>query len=292
MGWSIYHLGVPASHITGNWTVSHTGSPTMSKTSKLRITGPGWNQTVSGGFASRRVNNMESASMLPYHVFLLWAIYFLGLYGYLTYFKTHFATRKQSHIAAQLCRVTIENDIRRQPALLAATSSWLFQNGDHDAICRHIDNHKSMSSVNNNSALRNISVWCMRISISLKYFLDFSKAFDTVDHDILISKLFHYGIRGPAHKWFTSYISNRKQYVTHNIISSTMRNIACGVPLGSILGLLFFHIYINDLCKVCNFTAPILLADDTNIFCNGCDLQVVEKISTGNSKNFKMVEDE
>ena len=118
-------------------------------------------------------------------------------------------------------------------------------------------------------------------------FLDFSKAFDTVDHDILLSKLFHYGIIGPAHKWFTSYISNRKQYVTYNGTSSTMRNITCGVPQGSILGPLLFFIYINDLCKVCNFTAPILFADDTNLFCNGCYLQVMEKISTGNSKKFQ-----
>ena len=78
-------------------------------------------------------------------------------------------------------------------------------------------------------------------------FLDFSKAFDTVDHDILLSKLFHYGIRGPAHKWFTSYISNRKQYVTYNGTSSTMRNITCGVPQGSILGPLLF-IYISMTC--------------------------------------------
>ena len=76
-------------------------------------------------------------------------------------------------------------------------------------------------------------------------FLDFSKAFDTVDHDILLSKLFHYGTRGPAHKWFTSYISNRKQYVTYNGTSSTMRNITCGVPQGSILcPLLFFYTYL------------------------------------------------
>ena len=79
-------------------------------------------------------------------------------------------------------------------------------------------------------------------------FLDFSKAFDTVDHDILLSKLFHHGIRGPAHKWFTSYISNRKQYVTYNGTSSTMRNITCGVPQGSILGPLIFFLYISMTC--------------------------------------------
>ena len=109
-------------------------------------------------------------------------------------------------------------------------------------------------------------------------FLDFSKAFDTVDHGILLSKLFHYGIRSPAHKWFTNNISNRKQYVTFYGTSSTIRNITCGVPQGSILGpLLYIYIYINDLCKVCNFAAPILFADDTNLFCNGCDLQVMEQ---------------
>ena len=78
-------------------------------------------------------------------------------------------------------------------------------------------------------------------------FFDFSKAFDTVDHDILLSKLIHYGIRGRAHKWFTSYISNRKQYVTYNGTSSTMRNITCGVPQGSIMGPLLF-LYISMTC--------------------------------------------
>ena len=73
-------------------------------------------------------------------------------------------------------------------------------------------------------------------------FLDFSKAFNTVDHDILLSELFRHGIRGPAHKWLTSYISNRKQYVTYNGTSSTIRNITCSVPQGSLLGPLPFYI--------------------------------------------------
>ena len=84
-------------------------------------------------------------------------------------------------------------------------------------------------------------------------FLDFSKAFDTVDHAILLQKLSHYGIRGNALKWFTSYLSNRRQYVTYNGVVSAMKGINCRVPEGSILGPLLFLIYINGLCSMCKY---------------------------------------
>ena len=81
----------------------------------------------------------------------------------------------------------------------------------------------------------------------LGIYLDFSKAFDTVDHVILLKKLAHYGIRGTALKWFESYLNNREQYVTYNGISSSKQRIKCGIPQGSKLGPLLFFIYINDL---------------------------------------------
>ena len=95
--------------------------------------------------------------------------------------------------------------------------------------------------------------------------LDFSKAFDTINHNILLSKLYHYGIRGKALEWFRSYLSDRQQFVYLNGCKSSLKPILCGVPQGSLLGPLLFLCYINDISHSSHVLSFILFADDSSI---------------------------
>ena len=105
-------------------------------------------------------------------------------------------------------------------------------------------------------------------TFSCGVFIDLEKAFDTVNHDILLKKLHFYGVRGITNQWFKCYLSNRKQRVKLNAKTSSYLNVTCGVPQGSILGPLLFLIYINDMKNSVKHSTLHHFADDTNLLCS------------------------
>ena len=119
--------------------------------------------------------------------------------------------------------------------------------------------------------------WALDIdrgNVNAVVFLDLKKAFDTVDHDVLLGKLSLYGIQESAYDWFKSYLNNRTQKCVVNGSLSKVCSLGCGVPQGTILGPLLFLIYINDLPNCLSFCQPRMYADDTHITYASADLHL------------------
>ncbi len=123
-------------------------------------------------------------------------------------------------------------------------------------------------------------------------FLDLSKAFDTVNHNILLSKLHRYGFHGNVLQWLKNYVTDRQQFVFVNNCKSNIATLSCGVAQGSILGPLLFLIYINDIASVHSTIFPILFADDTNFVLSNKHIKtLIKEANTGlsaYSKWFKL----
>ncbi len=101
-------------------------------------------------------------------------------------------------------------------------------------------------------------------NLTLSVFIDLSKAFDTISHEILLKKMENLGIRGISNLWFRSYLSNRKQFMEIYNIKSSLETLKCGVPQGSILGPILFLIYVNDISN-CSNVNLLSFADDTTV---------------------------
>jgi len=123
--------------------------------------------------------------------------------------------------------------------------------------------------------------WCFNIDRGLVngvLFLDFKEAFDTVDHNLLLTKLEYMGVRGQSLEWFKSYLSNRYQAVFINDVLSKHEQIKFGLPQGSILGpLLFSLIYINDLSSNLDFATTRMYAGDTNLTFTACSIPELQE---------------
>jgi hypothetical protein len=108
-------------------------------------------------------------------------------------------------------------------------------------------------------------------------YIDLSKAFDTVGHAVLLSKLPSYGIEGIELCWITDYLFNRKQHVFYEGVLSECQSVTCGVPQGSVLGPLLFLLYFNDFSKCLKRSKTLMFADDTVVYCADKDPNNIER---------------
>ena len=139
-------------------------------------------------------------------------------------------------------------------------------------FCLGLSTHNALMSITENIQSKlDQNKFCTGV------FVDLKKAFDTMDHEILLKKLFHYGIRELANEWFCSYLTKRKQYVIIGNQVSTLNEISTGVPQGSVSGYLLFLIYITDLHKNMKHSKTYDFAGDTSTIQSHSSLQILSR---------------
>lgn len=171
-----------------------------------------------------------------------------------------------------------------RPISLLPTLSKIYEKALYNRIVKFLSKF-SILSPNQYGFMKGLSTECAVLkmveylyealnakTITLNVFIDFRKAFDLVDHGILLQKLQAYGFRGPILSVLTSYLSERKQVVKIGNCFSAPKSVSMGIPQGSCLGPLLFLIFINDLPKFSNMSTTILYADDTALLFQNSNL--------------------
>ena len=174
-----------------------------------------------------------------------------------------------------------------RPISLLNCFDQTFERLTHDKMSAFIDKHKIIY-LNQYGFRKGFSTTLALIDVidtlkkaldhkdyAICIFLDLEKAFDTISHEILLKKLEHYGFRGHSNIFFKSYLSNRKQYCLVNGKQTDYQNISFGVPQGSVLGPLFFLIFINDISMAMSKCNGKLFADDTSLLLHHKQINVL-----------------
>ena len=205
-------------------------------------------------------------------------------------FPEHLKIAKVVPIHKEGCRMDVAN---YRPISLLSSFSKIYEKIMHSRVIEFLDKNDLLYEMQygfrpgrscehallnaQNLILNSLS----KKEISMLLLIDFSKAFDLIEHSILLKKLEHYGIRGIVLEWFKSYLDKRQQYVAVNGAESSTKLIQYGVPQGSILGPILFIIYINDLPSISNLAKFIMYADDANIIITGTDMdEIYQKFET------------
>ncbi|XP_042891027.1 uncharacterized protein LOC122265692 [Penaeus japonicus] len=174
-----------------------------------------------------------------------------------------------------------------RPVSVLAAFGKIFETMMYDRMIEFCNYHNILSNFqfgfraqrSSESALQCFTNYVLRAfddnEFLISVFLDLSKAFDTVNHQILIDKLHYYRFRGPSLRWFQSYLSNRMQYVSVNGQSSIMLPVNYGVPQGSVLGPLLFNMYINDMPRSSFALNYVLFADDCTMYISDRNIDIL-----------------
>ena len=183
-----------------------------------------------------------------------------------------------------------------RPISVLPVISKIFENAMHSQLMEYFTSHKLLSNQqygfrpNRSTELATLELMDRNINYMnenhcpVNIYLDFSKAFDSLYYDILLSKLKYYGLQWKALQLLKSYISSRCQYVQLGDVKSSTHTVVCGIPQGSVLGPLLFNIYINDITKATPKFNIIMYADDTTL------VSTLENFGTLN--NIAVIEDE